>query len=168
MTEEGFEKMYEEYFPKMYNYVFYRILSREDTEDIVSDVFFKVAKHAESFEPQKASFGTWIMKIAKNTLTDYYRKKKPTVFLEDTELESIADSHDPIESVISEERKVIFQALTQLKEKERLVIYYKFFEDYNNRQIAMLLGMNESTVGTVLQRTLKKLQIKPLEELWHT
>ena len=43
-TESGFEQMYEEYFPKIYNHIFYRLLSREDTEDVVSEVFIKVAK----------------------------------------------------------------------------------------------------------------------------
>ena len=58
---------------------------------------------------------------------------------------------------------VLRQALSELPERERLIIYYKFFEEKNNRQIAMLLDMNESTVGTVLSRSLKKLRIPELE-----
>ena len=67
----GFEAMYREYFPKIYNYIFYRILSKEDTEDIVSEIFTKTARSADAFDSQKASFNTWIYRIAKNVLIDF-------------------------------------------------------------------------------------------------
>ena len=39
------EEVYNEYFSPIYNYVFYRLLNRENTEDIVSQVFMKVCAH---------------------------------------------------------------------------------------------------------------------------
>ncbi|MBQ8171526.1 MAG: sigma-70 family RNA polymerase sigma factor [Oscillospiraceae bacterium] len=166
LSEQVFEDMYHEYFPKIYNYIFYRILSREDTEDIVSDIFLKVAKNARSFDPDRANFATWIYNIAKNTLTDHYRQKKVMcVSYEDADVASIADVEAQLKQINSDRRKVIFKELSLLKEKERLVIYYKYFEGYSNRQIADLLDMNESTVGTVLSRSLKKLRTDNMLEL---
>ncbi|MBP1542455.1 MAG: sigma-70 family RNA polymerase sigma factor [Oscillospiraceae bacterium] len=166
LSEQVFEDMYHEYFPKIYNYIFYRILSREDTEDIVSDIFLKVAKNARSFDPDRATFATWIYNIAKNTLTDHYRQKKVMcVSYEDADAASIADVEAQLKQINSDRRKVIFKELSLLKEKERLVIYYKYFEGYSNRQIADLLDMNESTVGTVLSRSLKKLRTDNMLEL---
>lgn len=166
LSEQVFEDMYHEYFPKIYNYIFYRILSREDTEDIVSDIFLKVAKNACSFDPDRATFATWIYNIAKNTLTDHYRQKKVMcVSYEDADAASIADVEAQLKQINSDRRKVIFKELSLLKEKERLVIYYKYFEGYSNRQIADLLDMNESTVGTVLSRSLKKLRTDNMLEL---
>ena len=165
-TEAGFEEMYQEYFPKIYNYIFYHILSREDTEDLVSDIFFKVAKHKDAYDMQKAGFGTWIFSIAKNTLTDFYRKKKiESVSYDEAGPAVMIEFEQQLEQITSGKRKVIFRELAQLKEKERMVIYYKFFRNYNNRQIAMVLDMNESTVGTVLSRSLKKLRNDTLQEL---
>ena len=164
-TEAGFEEMYNEYFPKIYNFVFYHILSREDTEDIVSDVFFKVVKHKSAFDSGKAGLGTWIFNVAKNTLIDYYRKQKMEFMYEKLESSATIEFEQQLKQITSEKRKVIFGELTQLKEKERIIIYYKFFRNYNNRQIAMILQMNESTVGTVLSRTLKKLRTDTLQEL---
>ena len=158
--------MYDEYFPKIYNYIFYQILLREDTEDIVSDVFFKVAKHKDVFDSRKASFSTWIFNIAKNTLTDYYRKRRVQLVYDESESLATIEFEQQLELITSEKRKAIFKELAQLKEKERMIIYYKFFRNYNNRQIAMILDMNESTVGTVLSRTLKKLRTDTMQELW--
>lgn len=163
-TEQGFEEMYHEYFPKIYNYIFYHILSKEDTEDLVSIVFGKVAKSKETFDVRKASFTTWIFSIARNALTDYYRKKKvETVIYDEADSAVMITFEKQLEQITSEKRKIIFEELAKLKEKERMIIYYKFFCNYNNRQIAMMLDMNESTVGTVLARSLKKLRT---DKLW--
>lgn len=164
--EHGFEEMYHEYFPKIYNYIFYRVLSREETEDMVSDVFFKVARNAASFDPGKASFSTWIYNIAKNTLTDHYRRKTLRIVpMEEMVREPSVDFESQLEEITSEKRKAVFKELILLKETERQIIYYKYFEGYTNRRIAELLGMNESTVGTVLSRALKKLRTEEMKEL---
>jgi len=165
LSEHGFEEMYHEYFPKIYNYIFYRLMSREDTEDIVSAVFFKVAQNARAFDPQKASFKTWIYRIAQNTLTDHYRKKKLETVPEEEAGVAAVNFEQQLSCISSEKRKAVFHELAKLSEKERLIIYYKYFEDYTNRKIAMMLNMNESTVGTVLSRSLKKLRTDNLREL---
>ena len=162
-SEQGFERMYEEYFSKIYNYIFYRILSREDTEDIVSEVFLKAARNARSFDPKKASLQTWLYTIVKNALTDYYRARKTVLSLEDEVVQ--VDFEAQLEQITCQQRKEVYRALFQLKERERIVVYCKFFEGYNNRQIAALLDMNESTVGTVLSRALSKLRTPQLREL---
>ena len=159
-TEAGFEEMYQEYFPKIYNYIFYRLLSREETEDLLSEIFIKAVKNAASFDQSKGSFNSWIFRIAKNTLINHYRSAKNSVSLDDDESGIVlsVNFEDQLGQISSEKRKVLYQELAKLSERERLIIYHKFFDGYNNRQIAMLLEMNESTVGTVLSRTLKKLR----------
>jgi len=159
-TEQGFEQMYRGYFPKIYNYIFYRLLSREETEDLVSEIFIKAVKNAASFDQSKGSFNSWIFRIAKNTLINHYRSAKNSVSLDDDESGIVlsVNFEDQLGQISSEKRKVLYQELAKLSERERLIIYHKFFDGYNNRQIAMLLEMNESTVGTVLSRTLKKLR----------
>ena len=164
-SEQGFEAMYREYFPKIYNYIFYRVLSREAAEDIVSDIFMKAARSRHSFDAGKAAFSTWIFRIARNALIDYFRRRKVHADLDDVAAHPAlqVDFEDQLNRISDPQRKALYQALAELKERERLILYYKFFEEKNNRQIAMLLDMNESTVGTVLSRTLKKLRLPQLE-----
>lgn len=164
---DDFEKIYDEYFPKIYNYIFYRLMSREDTEELVSEVFIKVATNLERFDSEKAQFKTWIYRIAQNTLIDFYRTRKPEASLDDENVdwEPSVDFEAQLESITSPKRRAIYQALTKLKERERMIIYYRFFEGYTNREIAKLLQMNESTVGTVLNRALKKLKTDELRDM---
>lgn len=164
---DDFEKIYDEYFPKIYNYIFYRLMSREDTEELVSEVFLKVVGNLEQFDSEKAQFKTWIYRIAQNTLIDFYRTRKPEASLDDENVdwEPSVDFEVQLESITSPKRRAIYQALTKLKERERMIIYYRFFEGYTNREIAKLLQMNESTVGTVLNRALKKLKTDELRDM---
>ena len=157
-SQSGFERMYREYFPKLCNYIFYRLLSREDTEDVVSVIFMKAARSAETFDESQASLRTWLCRIAQNALIDFFRAKKRTVSLDDETAGVVlpVDFEEQAEQISSEKRRVIYRELMKLRERERLIVYYKFFEGYHNRETASLLGMNESTVGTVLSRTLKK------------
>lgn len=167
LMRDDFEKLYNEYFPKIYNYIFYRLMSREDTEELVSEVFLKVVGNLEQFDSEKAQFKTWIYRIAQNTLIDFYRTRKPEASLDDENVdwEPSVDFEAQLESITSPKRRAIYQALTKLKERERMIIYYRFFEGYTNREIAKLLQMNESTVGTVLNRALKKPKTDELRDM---
>ncbi len=168
ITKNGFELMYQTYYHKIYNYVFYQILSKEDTEDIVSDVFMKVAKNAHQYDSDKAKFSTWLYRIAKNTVIDFYRKRKVEYSLEDNPdiAQTLAVEFEvQREQLISPKRKQIYAELQKLNQWDRLIIYYKFFEGYTNRQIALIMEMNESTVGTVVSRALAKLRVPALKNL---
>lgn len=165
-SEAGFERMYREYYTRLYNYVFYQILSREDTEDIISSVFMKVAQSAGTFDKRKASLSTWLYRITKNTLIDYYRARKLTYSLDDENFDApLANIEEETEHISSSSRQLLYQELTGLKRKERLILYYKYFEECTNREIARILHMNESTVGTVLSRALDKLKTDALKDL---
>lgn len=59
------EKMYEEYYPRIYNYIYYRTLNREITEDVVSDTFLKIMYKFEVYKPERGAFSTWIYTIAR-------------------------------------------------------------------------------------------------------
>jgi len=156
------EAVYHEYFPVIYNYVFYRLLNRENTEDIVSQVFMKVLGHLDTFDPEKASFKTWIYRITDHTLIDFYRKQRPSLSIdhEESGLENELYVHfdEQYEQIASPMRKAIFSALAQLPERERLFVYYKYFQNITNREIARQMNMNENTVSAIMARARKKLQ----------
>lgn len=155
-----FERMYQDYFPKIYNHVFYKLLHKEQTEDVVSAIFLKVSENILHFDPQKASFNTWIFTIAKNTLTDYYRLRRRYISLDDPENGGELQNDVEVQSrlIAADELKELFNTLASLDEKTREVISLKYFGEFTNRDIARLTGIKESTVSTICQRGLEKLR----------
>ncbi len=162
-------ELYEAFYSPVYNYVFYKLLHREDTEDLVSQVFLKIANNLDRYDPQKASVKTWVFRITDNALIDFYRRRKPQTSMDDEE-NGIADVlsvdfEEQYDSIVSPERKALYKALTKLSERERTLIYYRYFEHITNRDIAKALHMNESTVGAILARARQKLKTIMLPEV---
>lgn len=156
------ETIYNEYFSSVYNYVFYKLMNRENAEDVVSQVFMKVLTKLDTFDPEKASVKTWIFRITDNTLIDFYRKQRPVLSLdhEESGLENVLYVHfdDQYEQEVAPERQALLNALKQLPERERMFIYYKYFENITNREIARKMNMNENTVSAIMARARKKLK----------
>lgn len=157
-TDTDFARMYEEFYPKIYNYVYYRLLHRQNTEDIVSDIFMKVVAKSDSYDPSKAMFSTWIYRIAQNTVIDYYRSRKISECIDDYEYCLTDDSDEKFESIENNYQNTVRFLLSKLPDDERELIYLKYFEDMKNKDIAVFLDINESTVSTKFSRILKKLK----------
>jgi RNA polymerase sigma-70 factor (ECF subfamily) len=157
-----FERMYEDYFSKIYNYVFYRILHKENAEDLVSQIFLKVSQNIFQYDETKASFRTWIYKITDNILIDFYRKNKKMLSIDDEEngLENILSIsfEEQYQKIIAPDRKELYRALCELTEMQRELIALKYFFGYNNREISQKVGMNESTVSTRILRGVSELK----------
>lgn len=153
-------RMYENYFSKIYNFVFYRILNKEQTEDIVSDIFLKVAENVFRYDEKKANFNTWIFTIARNTLIDYYRSRRIYIPIDNEEnsIELSIDFEEQCNLIEDENLKELYRALSMIDDRTRLIIGLKYFEGLNNREISKQIGINESTVSTIYVRGLKKLR----------
>jgi RNA polymerase sigma factor (sigma-70 family) len=157
-----FSDLYNEYYPLVLGYFRRRVSGIQTSEDLSSEVFEKVLKAIDDYKWQGVTLSAWIFKIARNLLTDYYRKKGSTggaVSL--TEVEDIV--RDPEISVISdaiadEEERALYDALREFREEDQYLIYYKFFEELSNKEIAQLTGLAESNVGTRLYRIRNKLK----------
>ena len=160
------EEMYEQYFSKIYNYVFFRVMNKQDAEDITSIVFLKVAEAFSSFDPSKGDFSSWIFRIAENSLIDFYRKKRFSVNIEDLDdsLTLSTDFEGEANLIKNERLKIMYNELAFLDGKTRHIIAQKYFLDKTIRQIAKDMNMNESTVSTMHNRGLQKLR-KQMAEL---
>ncbi len=157
---ELFGRLYQEYLPRVYQYANYRVGNRDEVEELVSIIFEKALTKFSSFDPKKASFSTWIFTIARNTITDYYRRKsRQQKYDREIELQASEPSTSLEEEVLhSEEIHKLHQCLSHLKHHERELISLKFSGDMTNREIAKITGYSESNVGTILCRALHKLR----------
>lgn len=156
------EDVYETYFPVVYNYVYYKLLNRENTEDIVSQVFLKIVQHLHRYDPTKASLRTWLLRVADHALIDFYRRQKPTVSYNDVET-CLANTlcvsfEEEYARILSPERRMVLEALRTLPERDRTFLYYRYFLGITNREIALRMQMNENTVSAIMARARKKLK----------
>ena len=162
MDEQKMEEIYQQYFPMIYNYVFCRLMHRADTEDVVSHIFMKVFSNLRRFDPEKSAMKTWIFRIAKNVMIDHYRKRRASLSLDgctDAAADEMQVHFDAqYEYFCQPRRQMILEALQQLPERDRMLIYYRYYLHMRNRELARMLGMKENTVSAALHRARVKLR----------
>lgn len=168
-SKKDFEEIYKYYHKKVQDFVYKRVSSKEVAEDLTSDIFEKIYKSIDDFKWQGITISAWIFRIARNRIIDYYRKnskRKSDASLEDYSnviVSSLKDSEDLM--IESSEYAMLYNSIREFDEEDQYLIYYKFFEDLGNGEIASLMKLTETNVGTRLHRIRKKLSlyIKTLE-----
>lgn len=159
-ARETFAELYEEYLPKVFRYVQYRVSNIELTEDLTSTVFEKALTNFSRYSKDRAKFSTWLFSIARNVVIDHYRVqgRRGTVSLEEA-ADISSDGLSPDEELDrKEELTKLRVSLSGLSSEEQEIISLKFGSELNNRQIARMLGLSESNVGTKLYRAVRKLR----------
>lgn len=159
-TAEVFTAFYEQYLPRVFRYISYRITDKYLAEDLTSTIFEKALVKFESYRPEKASICTWIFRIARNTLIDHFRVSRPgqTVLLNEA-IDSPVKCASPEQAATDEEEsRMLNQFISRLSPKEQEIISLKFAGNMTNRQIACMLGLSGSNVGVIVYRALRKLR----------
>src|ERR671932_1165901 len=72
--EDGIRALYRTYGAELYGFAYNSLGDRQLAEEVVQDVFTRVWRHADSFDPGRASFRTWLYGIARNAIIDQKRR----------------------------------------------------------------------------------------------
>jgi RNA polymerase sigma-70 factor (ECF subfamily) len=154
---ESFEALYRRTFPRIYAYVASLLRDRSAAEDVTSQAFERAYRKQQGFNARRGSPEAWLFGIARNAALDELRKRKRRAGLEgDPEDLSAPAPEDEAERAF--QRDEIRRALTSLDPRERDLIALKFVGELSNGEIARVLQISESNVGTRLSRAVAKLR----------
>ena len=153
--EREFTRLYLESYGVVYNYVRRRMAGDAAAEDVVAEAYLLAARSFRRFDPTRAKFSTWVIHIANNCMASYYRREHPSVPLD--ELPERVFSVEDVQSE-AEDKELVDQLLGVLDERERELVILKYCDDMRNVDIARELGMNASTVSTLLARAVAKMR----------
>lgn len=145
---------------RLFNFIKKRVKSTLDAEDILQDVYFQLAKISSDINSIE-KMSAWLFHIARNKITDNYRKKKNVNFSELSRVGSedesisfedfISDTKDAQDQLITRERVWIEveEALNELPEEQSAVFKMHEFEGLSFKEIADKTG---EQVNTLLSR----------------
>lgn len=161
---EAFGELYRRHFEAIYRYIFFRIRSATDAEDLVGQVFLNAWRSIGRFDPGKVPFSAWLYTIAHNLLANYYRTRQrhPETQI-DEKTDGAADGGGMIVNPETEVEKrwrseTLRQAILSLKEEQQQVIYLRFIERRDHSEVARLIGKSEGAVRTLQFRALQALR----------
>jgi len=154
---EGFAELYERTFPRVYAYVASLLRDRSAAEDVTAQAFERAYRKRRSYRAARGSMDAWVFGIARNAALDELRKRKRRAKLEGDPEDVYAPApEDQADQALR--RETVRLALASLSGQERDLIALKFAGGLSNGEIARVLRMSESNVGTRLHRTITRLR----------
>jgi RNA polymerase sigma-70 factor, ECF subfamily len=146
---DGLRTLYRRYSGELYGFALHALGDRGLAEEVVQDAFTSVWRHAGEFDPDRASFRTWLYGLARNRIIDLRRRAavRPSLAAAGTEGE-----HGSLDESLEQAalRWQLAAALDHLSPEHRDVIRLAHFESLTLREIAEATKL---PLGTVKSRS---------------
>lgn len=149
--------MYRANEPLIHRYMFWRTRDEMLAQDLTSNVFVKAWRTRKNFVGGSAR--SWLYRIARTTLIDYWRKKKEIP--DDGGIVSNVASDTPsLDESLDQSfaREELYRALRRLPPEMYEVIRLRFIKGMPVREVASYLHISEANVRVIQYRALKKLR----------
>jgi RNA polymerase sigma-70 factor (ECF subfamily) len=152
----AFGKLYDRYVQPIYRYVYSRVSSSHEAEDITSQTFMAAYEALGRYQ-ERDQFSAWLFRIARNKINDYFRRSQREARLE-AEEEKL-EQEDVLGTLIrAEELSRIRFIVRHLSEEEQELLRLRYVADLSFVEIADLLGRREDTVKKSVYRLLARLK----------
>lgn len=157
---QAFDYLYDRYVKTVYDRVRY-VTPETDVEDVTQEVFIALLGSLSSFRGE-AKFSTWLRRLTKNKVAEYYRKRSRKKETMQVDLEHAEQKSDQSNASILEDRITLRHALNNIAEDYREVILLRYAEEMRFKEIAELLDQNPEATKSLYRRAMSALQ-KELE-----
>jgi RNA polymerase sigma-70 factor, ECF subfamily len=154
---EGLHFLYVRYAADVQRFVTSLVKDRHEAEDITQNIFAKLMKAINKYEPREVPFAAWIMRVARNAALDHLRARRAIP----TEEVRLTDSG---QAQMGQERgRDLRHALEELPEDQREVLILRHIAGLSPVEIASTLEKSESSVHGLHHRGRRTLQAKLTE-----
>ena len=148
--EEAFCRLFDQEFPSLFRYLQRLTGDRDLADDLAQEVFVRLYQRASFPDDTRG----WMGAVAHNLLRDQKRTAKRRLHLMVASPEAVTPGRpaNADENLLANERRqAVRGALDKLSERDRRMLLLRH-EGYSYREIAHALGVNETSVGTLLLR----------------
>jgi RNA polymerase sigma-70 factor, ECF subfamily len=158
------DEVYRRYSRSVYSLA-YRVLNDSTAaEDVVQEVFLKLWRQPESYNPERGSLGPWLLSVTHNRGIDVLRRRRvrdeyqlpETLEFEDIVVDQGADPSDL--ASLRESGDAIRRALAQIPFAQRQAIEMAFFQGKTHAEISAELGEPLGTAKTRIRLGMRKLR----------
>jgi RNA polymerase sigma-70 factor (ECF subfamily) len=129
----------------------------EDQNDLVQEIIFQLWHSFEKYDPA-FRWSTWIYRIALNVSISFYRREKQRQKLSAPMPEHVFQIENE-ENTLQEDIRLLYQFIRELKEIDRALIILSL-DGNSQKEIAGILGLNETNVSTRIARIKNRLKQK--------
>jgi RNA polymerase sigma-70 factor (ECF subfamily) len=162
----AWEELVRQFHRRIYSICYRFTGSADEAQDLSQEVFIRVYRTLDSYEPARASFMTWVATMTRNLLVDHFRKSKHDRQTDSLE-SSISDEPDAVtlgeqlQDVSAgpdvrlqsrETREMVQRALQRISPELREAVILRDLQDMDYKEIALALKVPEGTVKSRINR----------------
>ena len=154
LDNTAFREIFEILQPRVFSYACSHVESREDAMDIVQEAFIDLWKGLKKFEYRTdEEFYGFAFLIVKKKIARFYKHKKNTVSIEETEMDvGFTEEH--------EDHRFLLRQISELSEKYQEVLRLRYWGGMKLAEVAVTLGIDEGTVKVRHHRALAELRTR--------
>jgi len=143
---------------RVYRFVVRLVADAALAEDVVSEVFLQVWRHADGFEA-RSRVSTWLLAIARYKALSALRARSHEQ-LDDGAAAAVADPTDDVETILADQdrRIIVRECLGQLSAIHREVLDLVYYHEKSVEEVAEIVGVPASTVKTRMFYARKRMQ----------
>ena len=167
--ESAVEEMYDRFGSLVYRMAYQAMPTRADADDAVQEVFVRLWKTADRFDPKRAALVTWVMLITRRHLVDRLRRTRARISAGSMEEAAVRDERRETAAVGSglerdERFGLVMEKIAELPDLQQAVVTRAYLGGQTLRQISEELGTPLGTVKSALSRALVRLRERAGEE----
>lgn len=155
---DAFALLYDDYVKRIYRFVYFKIGSKEESEDITADVFLKVWHYLQEKKDVK-SFSGLVYRVARNAIIDLYRKRSSQnvqVMAEEMDYGDEGKWKNTTEDKMDAD--TVLTAIKKLKQEYQEILLLRYVDELSFEEIAEIVGKTNLTVRVTAHRAQKKLK----------
>lgn len=161
-NQQAAEELYDRFAPLVYRLAFQAMPTRADAEDAVQEIFVRLWRTADRYDPKRAALVTWVMLISRRHLVDRLRRTRARVkatALDEKQAESMGTWQSQSEGMERDERfQELMGRVNKLPELQRTVVLRAYLGGQTLRQIGEELNTPLGTIKSALSRALVRLR----------
>lgn len=159
--DDALRTLHDRYVQPMFHYVYVQTGNHHDSEELIQDIFFKMARNLAKFQGN-SSFKTWIFAISRNVVIDFHRKQKKhksTTSVPQSTLEAFTEKvHSAEDQVIQKGlKKYLLQTMDQLPTDYQTVLHLRFVEEFSVKETAEIMSKTTFSVKSLQHRARKRM-----------
>lgn len=155
------DELVQKYYREIYAYAYRQTGCKEPAMDLTQEIFLRAMRALPTYDPGKASFRTWLYRVASSRAADYFRSRAYRQGALDEGLPEDAASQDEDFSLLLERREAAEKILTLIASLEngtQQILRLKLFSELTFAQIAAVAALPEGTVKTRYYAAVKEIR----------
>jgi RNA polymerase sigma-70 factor (ECF subfamily) len=161
---DAWGQIYRRFAGPVYGFFLHQVRNQQVAEDLTAGVFVEAIQAAARFSGSLAALRSWLFRIARNDLIDYWRharrvQSEALEDVDDADLARAVPMDDPADAAISSvDRSQLLASVRRLSPEQRQVVLLRLSGDLSSSEIARVMGKSEGAIKALQYRALAVLR----------